>query len=832
MSGCPIPSSLKVVSTTVAVAIALVSRPMIASADLKDTIAFDVPAQQLPSALNRYSEQAGVQVTSPGQLIEGKQSSGINGRIGARTALDLLLKDTQLRFDVIDDKTVVIVPATSAASSAPNAHTSRAGRENPPLRIAQASQTGTPANGERLGDERDASGNPSLEGVRKQFGEAGKAGMALEEVVVFGRGEKQSLREIPQTVTVFDTQLMQTVRAAEIQDMVRFVPSATTNVPDLSVAAESFFIRGFQASYTVNGMATAFDSTTLELANVESIEVLMGPASVLYGSMEPGGVINVVTKTPRSDFHLGGSVELGSFERQRYAVDVGGPLSDRLRWRVNSAYSNEDSFIDDWQQERVVVAPSIAYDITDATRLRVDALYMSARWPNAAYDGRVPVQGTVRDNPFGDIPRSFSAMEPQFGGYTRSKKDVRAYLDHRFNDAWSGNVSVVWSSLGYKGPTYFITGVLPDLRTARRLVRFDDGPRSPGRFAHADIKGSVSTGPLEHKILIGADYLTDIYNGRESQFFIDNIDLFAPVHGLTVLPNPLPVRVYERKLEASGGFLQDRVKIGERLDVIGGVRYSKVRNTNVQTSAPASRDVLSSANWSSQFGAVYAATQSLSVFVSRNESFVPRPGTNASGTPFKPEKGIQYELGTKLGWLDSRMTGSFTLFNIEKPNVLAPDPFNLGFQVAIGSVRSRGAELSVAGMLLPGWSVHAAYAYLDAEVTRSTQASAEGAKLANAPSSTVSLITSYDLQSGPLRGLGFSASAQRMGQRYADAANILALPNYTRVDVGAHYTLNDHVTLSANVNNVTDEDIYTGFAPTVVGRQFERVYLAEIKVNL
>lgn len=764
-----------------------------------------IGAAPLDAALNEFARQSGLQVIMQTEEVKGITAPKVEGTLTGNEALERLLGDSGLQFEFLNDRTVTVFSQKEGKTFRKVGAASANGQT---WRLARA----------------DVAPGPSDE-VQSDKPE-------VLEVTVFGRGMRESVRGVPQTVSVYDSKLIETTAATEIQDIVRFVPTATSTVPDLSVVAETMNLRGFGTSYVVNGIAGAFDNTTLELANVERVEVLMGPASVLYGSMEPGGVINVVTKAPQREFHLRGSAELGSFDRQRYSLDVGGPLSDRVRWRLNSAYSEEQSFITSWKQQRTVIAPSLSFDLAEATQLRIDGLYMSAEWPNGAYDGRVPARGTLLPNSFGEIPRSFSAVEPQFGGYERSKIDARAYLDHQFNDAWSANVSLVYANLGYDGPTYFLVGILPDERTGRRAVRFDDNPSNPERFAHVDLKGRLATGPLEHQLLLGADYLKETFDARESFFLINTIDLFNPVYGTTVLPNPLPVREYQRVLEASGAFAQDRIRLGERLHFTAGVRYSKVRNISTEQvpNGQPLRDELSSTNWSSQLGVVYEATESTSLFASRNESFVPRGGSSADGRPFDPEKGIQYELGARVG--AGSLTGSLTLFEIEKPNVLAADPFNLGYLAPLGAVRSRGVELSTSANPLPGWTLYAAYAYLDAKVTKSTEATFDGTKLSNAPSSTLSLISSYDIQSGPLMGLGFSLAGQRVGQRYADSANILQLPSYTRIDVGAHYTVNDSVRLSLSASNVTDEDIYTGFLPAVVGRQFGRVFSADIKVSL
>jgi iron complex outermembrane recepter protein len=777
-----------------------------ANAATAEKLKFDIPAQSATSALRLFAQQAGMELLFSQDVVNGVSTREVIGEFAREDALKQLLTGTDLRAVEQDGVITIKLQETSATERSPTAPLALSAS---PLRLAQNS-THTEALADSKADSRNT----------------------VEEVTVFGRGERESVRDIPQTVTAFDEQMIQNVGAREVQDVVRFIPTATSQTPEFSVTANSINIRGFEASYTVNGMAGALSNTAPDLGNVERVEVLMGPASVLYGSMEPGGIVNIVTKKPQREFHFAGSLDAGSFNRQRYGIDIGGPLSDGVRTRLNASFSDGKSFINNWERERIEVAPSFEFDLTDATVLRLDGAYTRAEWVNGAYDGRVPAEGSVLANAFGEIPRSFSGAEPELGGMVRSNVDVRAYLDHRFTDNWSANASVVYSRKKFSGPTFFVLGLGNDGRSGRRSVRIDDDV-SPSKFAHVDLKGEVSTGPIVHKLIIGVDHLQEKSDGSENRIGLDPIDLYAPIYGV-VLPDPLPVESYVTELTASGAFLQDRIQLNKRLNLIAGVRYSRIRESGAffEPGSDPESSTLKQSNWASQFGVLFDVTDSVALFAARNESFVPREGTTSEGHPFEPEKGLQYEVGSKFDIGSTGLTGNVALFQIEKPNVLANDPFNIGFLVPLGAVRSRGVEASASGTVLPGWGLFVSYAHLNAEVTSGTEDAFAGKKLSNAPSNTAAVISSYDFQSGWLSSFGITASAQYVADRFADSANVLSLPSYTRIDLSGRYALNEKVDLSVGVNNLGDEDIYTGFQSRVVSRQFGRIYFAQLKMRL
>lgn len=306
--------TLNLATATVAMAVALALKPTAACADLKDSIVFDVPAQQLPSALNRFSEQAGVQVTSSGQLIEGKTSPGVSGRFEAKAALELLLKDTQLRYDVIDDNTVVIMPVKSTAADLSSSRGARAGYDPSVLRL---SQSGSPA--DAASKEKTANDSASAEKT-EGFQETSET-KGIPEIVVSGskllnvdvvRG-----KDDPQAYFILDSKRIESSGATSVEEFLKKTLSMNTTAltnnqssPNFVGTLGSVNLRGVGSGQTlilINGRRVAGaglilsvnyppDLNSIPPSAIERIEVLPSSSTGIYGGSAVGGVVNVVLK--------------------------------------------------------------------------------------------------------------------------------------------------------------------------------------------------------------------------------------------------------------------------------------------------------------------------------------------------------------------------------------------------------------------------------------------------------------------------------------------------------------------------------------------------------
>lgn len=645
----------------------------------------------------------------------------------------------------------------------------------------------------------------------------------IESITVFGRGREDSLREVPQTAQVFDTGFLDDVAAVDITDIVRFLPSASTQYSQIGWLADAYFVRGFGITQVINGARLNTANFPLDSQFMERIEVLMGPASVLYGSMQPGAVINVVTKTPREEFHLEAAAELGSFDHQRFTLDVGGPITDSVSVRLNAVYQDRESFLDFWEEEKLTIAPAIEWALSSDTTLNILGIYAKTDQPAGGYLGG-PAAGLLTENPNGDYPRSFYVQSPDEEGVgrTRETANIEVTLRHRFTDSLSARA--VFSYTHVERDDQSIIGLLQDdFRTLNRLQigNVSDGDDYSG---YVDLAGEFVTGPITHQVSVGGEYFTTKFNNLQTRFIVNPIDLYAPVYGAVLeLDNRIRFLPSEIDDKTVGVFIQDRMSVGDRVHLIAGLRYAKITSENTGNK-------VSQSDVPTMFGIVADVTDAISVFGNRSESFIPRSGTTADNTVFAPESSVQYEGGVKFGM--GGLSGTVSLFRVKKPDVLTPDLDNPGFQVPLGSVTTKGFEASVSGEPLPGLTVYAAYAYMTSNVV-SNDPSLDGTDLRYAPENTFSFTGRYDIGSGPFEGVGLTAALQFTDDRFLGAGNALEVPSFVRIDLGINYSVTDHVELGILANNVTNADIFSGFGSTNnVDINPPRTFLARVRLGL
>ncbi|MBL8271138.1 TonB-dependent siderophore receptor, partial [Steroidobacter sp.] len=520
---------------------------------------------------------------------------------------------------------------------------------------------------------------------------------------------------------------------------------------------------------------------------------------------------------------------------------------DSVRVRLNAGYRERESFLDSWDLNKITVAPVLVADLSDATQLTLEGFYSRNEWGAGSWLGGPP-EGLLSATPFGYYDRSFFPGDPRTDeglGTVRTGTTADVRLTHEFSPSLTGRVAFSYTH-GVSNdsdiiPYGFIdadeNGVIDgsDYHNLLRLFFVGRDSTDDNYSYYADLAGEFETGPIRHQFVFGAEYRSlhfDASKGRGAGF-ADVIDIYNPTFAF-VRPDPLIQNATVSRDQTRGIFVQDRMSMGEKLHVILGVRYAEIDSSSTFTpggEAPLAPDVISQSAVPKQYGVLYDLSDRISLFANRSESFLPRGGTTAGGEAFNPEKGEQTELGTKFDLGDSGLAANVALFRVEKPEVLTPDPNNFGFDVPLGAVKSEGVELSLAGRLAPNWTLYAAYAHMNTEID-SNDPALSGNELSNAPQTTFSTMTRYDIEGGALDGLGFSFALQYSDSRFADDGNKVLLPSYTRVDLGAYYQVNEHVDVSLLINNVTDEDIFAGFSENWVSLDLPRTFLFRAKYKL
>jgi iron complex outermembrane receptor protein len=618
------------------------------------------------------------------------------------------------------------------------------------------------------------------------------------------------LRDIPQSIQVIPQQVLRDQNVANPGEALRNVPGVGFLLPSRSHRQSSVFLRGFLSStnFLWNGLRETEGTGVVgyDPAGIERIEVLRGPASVLYGQGGLGGIINYVTKQPLSEPYYSLEASAGNFSFYRGAVDLSGPLNDSktVLYRLNLAAQTTESFFDFYKAQQYFVAPTLSWQISDRTTLTLAAQYL-ARPQSAEQPYGLPVVGTVLPNPNGEIPRNRYVGEPDDIENTYSTR-VGYDLEHRFSENWQLRNAFRFTQSEVTRRLSFGTALAADNRTLSRV--FGEFPNSDS-FLTSDtyVVGQFSTGSIRHQVVTGIN-LTRTDSGISGvNRRADPIDLFNPVYGQPLGDVTFRLDEFSRN-DALGIYVQDQITLAENLKLLLGVRFDTFSGTNRDRLA--NTEVSQSGNaFSPRVGIVYQPIEPISLYASYSRSFTPLIGATFEGDLFQPERGTQYEVGIKAD-VNDRLSATLALFDLTRSNVsttdtrpgVPPDQFS----IQVGEQNSRGVELTLQGEILPGWNIIAGYAYTDAKVTQDNRLLV-GLRFQAVPENTFNLWTSYQIQRGDLQGLGFGLGLFFVGERSGDGLNTFELPSYLRTDAAIFYR-RDRLRVALNFRNLFDVDYF------------------------
>jgi len=615
------------------------------------------------------------------------------------------------------------------------------------------------------------------------------------------------IRDIPQSIQVVPQQVLEDQQVQRVEDALENVSGVQQTVSSLNVAT-SFLIRGFETTNIYrDGLRdpTNFSSGS-ELANIDRIEVLKGPAAVLYGQGELGGLVNFVTKQPLPDPFYSVEGTVGNFNLYGGAIDLTGPLNDSrtLLYRLNVSGQRSDTFIDFSEIERYQFAPVLTWQIGKNTALTFEADYQDRRYPSVP---GLPAVGTVLPNPFGELPRDRFLGDPDFNYRDIEALRVGYRFEHRFSENWlvRNSFKATFQSLDAKFA--FPVGLQANNRLFDQLYAANVEPDDRRVYAvDTNVVGKFRTGSIEHQVVFGVNFDRSNVSRNIILARLDPIDIFNPVYGRT--PGAIRQRIITDAYSESVGFyIQDQISLLDNLKLVLGGRFDLVnqKQENLVSSTTSEQDDQA---FSPRVGIVYQPIQPVSLYASYSRAFNPAtPGTIlVSGAAAEPERGTQYEAGIKAEFLQGRLSSTLAFYELTRSNVLTPSPTDPFASVQTGEQRSRGVELDVAGEILPGWRVIASYAYTDAQITEDNRYEV-GNQLINVPENSASLWTTYEVQTGGLKGLGFGVGLRYVGEREGDLENSFSLPSYLRTDATIYYKRNNF-RAALNVNNLFDTEYF------------------------
>lgn len=633
--------------------------------------------------------------------------------------------------------------------------------------------------------------------------------------------------DVPQSVVVISEDFMNDQHATTLDDLMR-------NVAGVSPFSDyqDFTARGFRSGedeVTYNGTRSNpvnFFGTP-NLYNVERVEVVRGPSGVLYGSLEGGAMINMVTKSPKATSQKTFSVSAGSYDDYAVSGDVTGPITSKgnLLYRFTAHYADAKSFRKFLGTENWHVAPSVTWLPGQRTSVTLKAEVLSDHKSGARNRGTAAVLGDLFA-----LPWDWTSNEA---------------TDFANSDAWTGELNVTHKPFGnwkidatsrysysdYENAYHESRGYACSINNATSAALVASCQSRGGRllmrreFRHQDflwknfastmtLSGDVKTGPIKHRILTGGDWTfknkltspSDYANGAPSGP-VSSIDLLNPVYGVDTskYTNAAPADApFTRDNEDWGLHISDMITVIPQLKLIGGLRYShtwyKAGNLVNNTSDAHTRYA-----YSRRVGAVVEPLKWISLYGTFNEGFKPQTSSfEDKGGPFDPLVTRQLEGGIKFGLFGERLMLTADKYRIKKENLVVPDPDNPGFNTAIGEVTSKGWEVEGVGQITKAWSMTANYANNNTITTKDPRVTVKGTGFPNAPHDQAAFWTRYDL---PRIKLGVAAGATHVGRRTTFDTAIL--PKYTSYDGAVYYDWGRYK-MQLNVKNITNERFFTG----------------------
>lgn len=620
--------------------------------------------------------------------------------------------------------------------------------------------------------------------------------------------------DIPQVVNTVSDKVLEDQHATTLDEALYNV-SNVVQTNTLGGTQDAFVRRGFGAnrdgSIMTNGLRTVLPRSFN--AATERVEVLKGPASTLYGILDPGGLINVVTKRPERTFGGSLSATSSSFGGGTGQVDVTGPIDGtRLAYRLTGEYQDEDYWRNFGNERSTFIAPSLTWFGDDAT---VTVLY-SHRDYKTPFD-----RGTIFDlntKKAVDVDRKTRFDEPF--NVTDGQSDLaQLNAEYRLNSQWTAKFDYSYSQDKYSDNQARVMAY--DAKTGNLTRRVDATQGSTQRMhsTRADLQGNVDIAGFYNEILTGVSY--ENYDLLRADMMrcknVKGFNIYHPVYGKLNKCTTVSAADSDQTLkqESYSAYAQDALYLTDKWIAVAGMRYQyytqyagKGRPFNVNTD---SRDE----QWTPKLGLVYKLTPSVSLFANYSQTFMPQSSIASYIGDLPPETSNAYEVGAKFDLFDG-VTANIALFDIHKRNVLYNESVG-GETIAktAGRVRSQGVEVDLAGSLTENTNIIASYGYTDAKVLEDPDYA--GKPLPNVPRHTGSLFLTYDIHNAIAGNtLTIGGGGHGVSRRSATNGADYYLPGYFVADAFAAYKmkLQYPVTLQVNVKNLFDKTYYTSSIAT------------------
>ncbi|TBV09646.1 TonB-dependent siderophore receptor [Stutzerimonas kirkiae] len=760
-----------------AIALCLSGQPVIAddgnpAASRQQLVQFDLPAGPLDASLTAIARQSGRGIVFSAPLTRGLSAPALQGRYSAEQAIDKLLGGSPLRLHITPSGTLSVGPRDEAA-----------------LELSDI----------EVGGSRQDAWGPAHSLVARRSATMGKTDM--------------SLLETPQSVSVVTREEMQLRRSDSLADVLGYTAGLISQPNGYSRVADDYRLRGFDigprtGSVLRDGMklqSTQFEGGQ-EPYGLERVEVLKGAASVLYGQLAPGGLVNTLSKRPSQDPLHEIELEYGNHQRRQLATDHSGPLDDegRFSYRLTALWRDSGSQYDAIDDDKQYIAPAFAWQIDERTRLTLLASHQRTRTtltPPIRYDIT-----TYSDTPGYKVPYDLFPGEPDYDQYDGTLQTFGYLLERQLGD----NLQLRHAARYFESRSDYdyitlnsssVTGPELSLLTRSYNSREDI---ATGWTSDTNLQWTLEQGRWQHSLLGGLDYYRKTYDSHRFSGNAPLLDLANPVYGNLPQVNTAIDRGSDLHSRQLGLYLQHQVKLDERWVALFGLRHDWA-DSDTRNYRDGSRSGTDDSKSTGRVGLVYLARNGLAPYVSYSQSFLPIAGSGSDGRAFLPTEGEQYEIGIRYQPPGRELMLSAALYQLTQSNVLSAIP-GADFDEQTGRERSKGLELEAKGQLTPALAITAAYAYTDAHIIDDNNATLEGSRVEGTPYHSASLWLDYRMEAFGLPGLSLGAGARYNGTTHTQPSiSDRKIPAYTLFDARISYSLDEHWQLSLKGQNLGDQ---------------------------
>lgn len=618
------------------------------------------------------------------------------------------------------------------------------------------------------------------------------------------------LIETPQAISVITEALFDDRGARNVQEVLRYSAGVTAEAFGLDTRGDVFKVRGLDPVEYQDGMRRIYNYSPIPRVDVHTlsrVEVLRGPASVLYGQGANGGIINLASKRP--EFTPGGevAVQYGTYDRKQAQIDITGPLGGDFAGRIVGLVRDADTQTNFVRDDRILLSPSLSWRPDDRTSITLIGLYQRDR--TASTQQFLPVVSTLRaPNRDRRIGTGTFLGDPEIDKLNARQFSFTLLGEHRFSDAMTLRTSVRYvdarSTFQEIFPDVYSNPEDPFIDPAKRVVNrnlYAIKPRIKTLTSDTHLQFDFETGPFTHKLIAGVDY-TDFRQRSQSAFEATTpIDVYNPVSTGVVAPTYL--NNPNQRNSQFGVYVQDQIRYADRVTLVIGARRDRARSKTEGMAEQIDKATTFRAGLIGEIGG------GVSPYVSYSEAFLPVAGLDFNNKPFVPQRGRQYEVGVKWQPLPGALV-TVSAYDIEETNRPINDPDNVLNQIQTGRIRSQGFEIEAGYSRARDFVVTAAYSYTDIEVRESSFPAEIGKQLGDTPKHLASLWGSKTFVLGEETDLRLGAGVRHVGATYSTGfafGGTLKTPSYTLADALVALDWNKW-SLSVSATNLFDKDYF------------------------